>query len=176
MKLIPLKTISYGPLVSAWCLCTYPNHQDGCKWYLGRESCPPQAPEFPTMYDTSNYYTITGHNAEMFMLRLKPGREPTIWFGVREFNLGQWVKTQKEKHPHRSDKQIRIPYLWQPKQEKKLAAEMQIERWTRSYPTEVLIRPEANLVNIFGTMRAHGHPLEKNPKDRIQLVAMIGKV
>ncbi len=172
---IPLSTISYGPLVQTWCLCEYPNHPDGCGNYLEKDWCPPQVPVFPTMVDISSYKIIRGHNQEMFTLRLRPGELPSMWLFYKSFDLEEWARKLQELHPSRSDAQARIPYLWQKKTYDAVYAEAEYFRWTLEKPSTLIRRPEANGVNLFATCRVNGGPqLERNPRDIVYLMAMVG--
>lgn len=180
IDVIPLHTVSYGPLVSLWCLWEYPRHPDGCVNYHKKLECPPYARQFPEMFNVENYEIIEGHNGEMFLLKLKSGCEPTLWLIYEVFDMKAWIKKLQVDNPALSEAQCRIPYLWQPKVEDCLEARIQRLRWDKPYPIDFLLRPEANEVNLFGTWGAnatqYGLPrLEKNPVDKIYLLAMFGK-
>lgn len=171
---LPLSIVSYGPSVTNWCCLPYPNHPDGCGNYLDKDWCPPAAPLFPHGLDISNYDTIRGHNDEMFLLKLKNNKEPTMWLFIRKFDLGSFARNLQEKHPSRSDKQARIPYLWHTKIYEKVYAEAQEYRWKVNKPTILLKRPEANGVNLFATCRVNGGPqLEKNPQETVYMMAIL---
>lgn len=172
---LPLSIVSYGPLVRTWCGLEYPGHPEGCTNYLEKDWCPEQASEFPVNFDTSHYQLIRGHNDEMFLLRLKKGQVPTMWLFIEEFDLKAFVKGLRKKHDHLSDAQARIPYLWHTKVYNRVYARCQKFRWTIGQPTDLLKRPEANGVNLFATCRANGGPqLEKNPRDTVYMMAMVG--
>lgn len=173
---LPLSTVSYGPLVTAWCLCEYRNHPDGCPNYGDKDWCPPQAHEFPSGVDISNYNVIRGHNDEMFLLRLKPGMEPTMWLFIRRFDLKGWVKKLRDANPKMSDRQARIPYLYNDRVYRQIYADAESYRWTLGKPTILLRRPEANGVNLFGTSRSNGGPqLQKNPVDDAHFMAILAE-
>lgn len=178
---IPLKTVSYGPLVTSWCCWEYPRHPNGCGNYADKEDCPPYALLFPSMFDVSNYEIIEGHGGEMFLLKLKRGREPTLWLAYELFDMRAWIEKLQKDNDKISEAQCRIPYLWQPKAEKRLETKIQSFRWGKPFPTDYLLRPEANGVNLFGTWNAnakpYGHPpMDKNPEDEIRLLGMLGKI
>lgn len=178
---IALRIISYGPLVCLWCLKSYPRHPDGCGNYCDKSWCPPQAPVFPDMFDVSNYNIIEGGYSHgdanrMHLLKLKPGEDPTLWLVIEPFNLGEWVRKLRAKTPSMSDAQARIPYLYQDRVRRRLEAKTQSYRWVRSFPMEILMRPEANGVNLFATLRVNsGFQLEKNPMEMVYFISMIGK-
>ncbi|KKN47911.1 hypothetical protein LCGC14_0658100 [marine sediment metagenome] len=173
---LPLSTISYGPLVTSWCCWEYPNHPNGCQNFYDKEWCPPKVEEFPAGVDVSNYNLTRGHNDEMFLLRLKPGLEPTMWLFIRHFNLKGWVKGLRKEHPQMSDNQARIPYLYNDKVYSQIYADAEAYRWGVSRPTILLRRPEANGVNLFATCRVNGGPqLERNPRNDVYFMAILGE-
>ena len=173
----PISIISYGPLVTSWCLCEYPNHPDGCGNYYDKDWCPPKAPLFPEGLDTSSYDITHGHNYEMFLMKLKPGMEPTMWLFVQHFDLKGWVKKLRAANPSMSDAQARIPYLYNNRVYRQVYAEAKAFRWTMGKPTILLRRPEANGVNLFATSRVNGGPqCKKNPRDDAYFMAILAEV
>ncbi len=133
------------------------------------------------MFDVSGYEVVNPdvlNDNPMYLMRLKPGRQPTLWFILEEFDLEKWSEDLRAKNPHykMSDAQTRIPFLWQRSLEKRVIAEANLFKWNN--PTirfDVLPRPEANEVNIFSTCRIHGINLQKNPIKTVYQVVMIGK-
>ena len=173
--MFPLSIISYGPLVREWCKLEYPRHPEGCPNENDKFWCPPKVQVFPEMVNTERYNIIRGHNGQMFLMRLKPGEEPSMWLFVKRFDLGAWVKKFLEKNPGRSDAQARIPYLWHTKIYRTLYADAELFRWTLESPSILIMRPEANGVNLFATCRVNGGPqLEKNPRDIVYFLAIVG--
>ncbi len=181
MITLPLEAVVYGPRVSLWCLCSYPRHPDGCNNYGRKEICPPKVRVFPSMFDVSGYEVVNPDilvDNPMYLMRLMPGREPTLWFILETFDLEKWSEDLRAKNPHykMSDAQTRIPYLWQPSLEKRVVAEANLFKWRNpSIRFDVLPRPEANEVNIFSTCAIHGVKLERNPQKTVYQVVMIGK-
>ena len=174
---LPLSTISYGPLVRSWCYLEYPNHPEGCQNYLEKDWCPPKVEEFPAGADISNYNLIRGHDDEMFLLRLKPGLEPTMWLFIRHFDLAGWVKKLRDAHPRMSDAQARIPYLYHDRVYNRIYADAEAFRWGLGKPAILLRRPEANGVNLFATSRVNGGPQpEKNPQVDAYFMAILAEV
>lgn len=177
---VALRIISYGPLVRLWCLKPYPRHPDGCGNHCDKSWCPPQAPIFPEMFDVSNYSVIGGEQRGkgryMRLLKLRHGEDPTLWLFIEPFNLGEWVRGLRKRNPNMSDAQARIPYLYQDRVRKKLEAKTNSFRWGKPYSMEILMRPEANGVNLFATLRVNtGFQLERNPKEMVYFISMIGK-
>lgn len=130
---------------------------------------------FPDLIDISSYkFRDYG---EMTIMKLRKGKDPTMWLFYQEFDIGKWVEEFLEKHPTRTEKQARIPYLWQRKIYDKVYAEANAFSWTLGKPAQLLKRPEANGVNLFSTCRVNGGPiLESNPQKKIYLMAILGLV
>jgi hypothetical protein len=132
------------------------------------------------MFDVSGYEVVNPdvlNDNPMYLMRLKPGREPTLWFILEPFDLEKWSKELRDKNPHykMSKAQSRISYLWQPKLEERVVAEANLFKWRNpSIRFDVLPRPEANEVNIFSTCKLHEIYLEKNPQKIVYQVVMIG--
>ena len=130
---------------------------------------------FPCLFDVSNYRIK--EYGDMAIMELKEGESPTMWLFYEEFNIGKWVDDFLEKHPTRSVKQARIPYLWQGKIYKKVYAEANAYKWALGRPSQLLERPEANGVNLFSTCRVNGGPvLERNPEKKLYLMGLLGLV
>ena len=172
---IPLTKIVHGSLVTSWCCWEYPSHPDGCGNYLDKKWCPPQAPMFPNILDVSNYKSKD--YGDMTITELREDKDPTMWLFYKEFNIGEWVNGFLEAHPSRSEKQARIPYLWQDKVYKQVYSEAMAFSWTLGKPSQLLERPEATGVNLFSTIRVNGGPvLKRNPKQKLYLMCILGLV
>lgn len=173
---IPLSKIVFGSFFTSWCVCAYPNHPDGCGNYLKKKWCPPFAHLFPCRLSTRNYeYTL--YDEGLDILKLREGEEPTMWLFYTEFDLGEWARNLQKEHPWLSDRQVRIPYLWQDKVYSTLYSEANLYQWTVSKPCQLLKRPEANGVNLFSTSRINGGPvLEKNPQEKVYMMAILGEM
>jgi len=151
MELNPSKIIS-GPYVEMRYQMKYPNHPNGCDNYLKNPDCPPL---------TKPYNHLIS---------------PPYYVGVLEFNIRQWIEDMQEKHPKMSELQCRIPYLWQSKQDKILEAGLREFAKDVGLPgLRILTRPEKYYVNIFSTCRLHGIKIDRDPKDVVTLVGMMGK-
>lgn len=131
-----------------WCKLPYPNHPKGCPNFGKRESCPPKASLFNDVVDP-----------------------PFTLVGVK-FNLGEWVKEMKEKHPKWSDRQARCCLYWQGKVRKRLREEC---KKITSNDNKILYCPEATGVHVFKTCETIGIKLERNPQDVVWKIAIIGR-
>lgn len=145
---VPLKEYVLDMRVREWCKLPYPNHPKGCPNYGKKEGCPPQALLCPKII-------------------MPPFRLVAV-----SFNLAEWAKRMKEKHPNWSDRQARCCLYWQGKIRKRLRQEC--ERLV-SNGDVVLYNPEATGVNVFLTCESIGLKLERNPQNVVWKVAIIGK-
>ena len=150
LVLLKPKLIISGAYVADWCKMPY-NGKDGCP-NVGKPDCPPNTRIYSEIID------------------------PPYYLVIREFNIGEYTRQQMEKHPDRSEKQCRVSYLWQSKQDNLLKSEamehiVRLQFWE----ADVVMRPEKYYVNLFSTCRLHGIELKKNPQDIIKLICMIGR-
>lgn len=147
--IIPLKRVISGSYVRDWCKLSYPDHPKGCPMYNTRPSCPPQAPLLEDLV------------------------KPPFYLVLQEFDLEQQEKRMKLKHPDWSVKMCRNPRYWQKSFMKQILAEAQQFLW--KFPQGmILVRPEANGVNLFSTCRLHGVRLERNPQKIVKKMVLIG--
>lgn len=144
----PLDSVVTDLRAREWCKLPYPNHPKGCPNYGKKTSCPPKAPLF-----------------ESFV------KAPFTLVGVG-FNLAEWAKAMKEKHPKWSDRQARCCLYWQGKVRKKLR-----EVCNRmALDNELIVyAPEAMGVHVFKTCEKVGLKLERNPQDFVWKIAIIGR-
>jgi len=146
----PLEVIRLNPHTSDWCQLPYPNHPKGCPNFNKKPTCPPKAKWIEEL--------------------VKP---PYFLVGVK-FNLKTHITRMRAKHPKWSEKQLKCLLYWQPHINKKLR--QTAERLASQIPNStVLYTPEANGVHIFKTCETIGITLERNPKNYVWKIAIIGK-
>jgi len=132
-----------------WCKMVYPDHPKGCPNYGRRITCPPQAPIWSDVMEG-----------------------PYVLVGI-EFNLREWARKMKEKHPEWSERQCRCCLYWQGKVRKQLRIEC--EKIKEQNPELVISYcPEAMGVHVFETCYKNGIKLHKNPQDTVWKIAVIG--
>lgn len=134
------------------CYTPYPNHPKGCPNYGKRESCPPQAPYFKSVFDMS-----------------KP-----IYAIYNVFNLGEHVEKMWAKHPGWTDRQLRCVLYWQGTARKRLREK--IGEFMLAHPEVDIVEtcPEAMGVNVTATMAAVGIELEWPPVNVAYQIALAG--
>ena len=127
-----IDVVVYDPSVRELCTERYPNHTKGCPNYGKKPSCPPQAPLFMDICDSSRPIFV-------------------IW---NRFDFGAHVARMKAKHPEWSERQLACCLYWQGTARKVLAGE--IEEFKRTYPTYQVTRcPEAMGINVTATMKKY---------------------
>lgn len=132
----------------AWCKLPYPGHPKGCPNYGKRPACPPQAPLFGSLV------------------------EPPFFLVAVKFNLADWARRLKMRHPGWSDRQARCCLYWQGKVRKRLREECEK---LASGGDVILYSPEANGVHVFKTCGTVGIKLERNPQTTVWKIAIIGR-
>ena len=119
--------------VRSLCVRPYPNHKKGCPNFNKKEGCPPKAPLLQNLFDLS-----------------KP-----VYCIYNKFEFGEHVARMKNKHTHWTQRQAECCLYWQPRARKQL--EEKIKLFLIDYPNYTILRcPEANGVNITGTMKQLG--------------------
>jgi len=146
--IMPLNDIVIDLRSREWCKLSYPNHPKGCPNYGKRETCPPLASLFHEIVES-----------------------PFHFIGVK-FNLGEWVKRMKRKHPEWSDRQARCCLYWQGKVRKKLR---EVCKCLAKEEDIIVYKPEAMGVHVFETCRKIGIKLKRNPRNEVWKIAIIGK-
>ena len=134
-----------------WCKLPYPNHPKGCPNYGNSIECPPIIKVVEEIFDL----------------------EKSHWFIVTSFNLKEFSKRMKIKHPEWSEKQTRCCLYWQntPRKELRIA----IEEFKIKYPNTIsTLIPEAMGVHVMGTVRKFGIPIKTKPTDIIYKIALVG--
>jgi len=96
---------------------------------------------------------------------------PFTFVGIR-FNLLSWVTHLRRKHPNWSERQLRCCLYWQGKVRKRLREEC---KKTQNDGQIILYNPEANGVDVFKTCETIGIELERNPKEFVWKIAIIGR-
>ena len=144
-----------------WCCAPYPNHPKGCPNFGKRDSCPPRAAKFEDIVDIN-----------------KPLFAAIVRFDLKE-HAQKMFERHKEKHKdEESYKSMprgmqRNVLYWQNtvrKQLKRIA--YNVKGLLDDYI--VLEIPEANGVNVFKTMAAHGLKMKTDP-DIVYKVMLICK-
>lgn len=136
--------------VRDWCKLPYPNHPKGCPNYGKKDGCPPQAPLFQDVC------------------------KPPYGLVAVGFNLAEWAKRMKQKHPDWSDRQARCCLYWQGKVRKKLREVCKGVAFAFNHNL-ILLNPEAMGVQVFETCKKVGLTLERNPQNTVWKVAILGK-
>jgi hypothetical protein len=130
-----------------WCTMPYPNHPNGCPNF-------PQCPQYRSDFNEFNGYK---------------------WFAIIErFDLEAHAKRMKEKHHKWSERQCRNLLYWQNSVRAKLRKRTQIFAYQTNADI-ILEIPEANGVNIFGTMAKNGLLLKAHNPKIIYKIMFVGK-
>lgn len=141
-----------------WCKLPYPSHPHGCPNYGKKDICPPRAPDVRDVLD---------FNESMF-------------FVVIRFDIGEHARRMKEKHPGWTDRQAHCLLYWQPKVVKALHEEVGrrafvVDSLSNKITHIVTYVPEAMGVDVFGTCKLLGIPIERNPIKYVHKVALVGR-
>jgi len=145
---LPLDEVVIDLRARDWCKLPYPNHLRGCPNYGKKAGCPPKAPLFESFVESPFTLVAVG------------------------FNLAEWTKKMKDKHPNWSDRQTRCCLYWQGKVRKVLREEC---NRIASDDELILYNPEAMGVHVFKTCELVDVKLERNPQNIVWKVAIIGK-
>lgn len=140
----------FGEYAQDWCILPYPGHPKGCPNYNKKDYCPPKTPLINKI--------IT----------------PPYKLVAVKFNLKRHVKKMKEKHPEWTDRQARCVLYWQKKAEKNLRKESE-KAAEKIEESKIIYKPEAYGVNLFATCRKIRLNLEKNPRNTVWKISIIGK-
>lgn len=146
--IIKLNSIYYDPRArdGTWCTLPYPNHPRGC----------PNFPKCPA--NRTDFKDLQGIE---------------WWAVVEEFDLAAHAKKMKAKHKGWSDLQARCILYWQKGVRSRLFKKS--EAYMKEISgTIILAIPEANGINMFKTMAAHGLFLKANP-DYVYKIMLVGK-
>lgn len=137
--------------VREWCRLPYPNHPSGCPNYGKRPCCPPHAKLLGEWFDLN-----------------KP-----VAFVVAKFDLAEHAEKMKLKNPQFSERQARCCLYWQGTVRKALR-KATCAAMANGHYTAFTDLPEAMGLNLFRTMHNLGLALERNPKQFVYKIAMLG--
>jgi len=140
------------PAVRDWCRMPYPDHPKGCPNYGRRAYCPPYAPMLGEFFDLSK----------------------SVAFVIAKFDLAEHAGEMKRRNPRFSERQARCCLYWQGKVRKALRKATCAVMAT-SHHTAFTDIPEAMGLNLFRTMHNLGLKLERNPKQFVYKIAMLGE-
>ena len=129
-----------------WCCAPYPNHPKGC-------------PNFPKCIDK--------HRFDWTKIDIS-----SLYAVVQEFDLKLHAEHLKGLYPEWTNSQCRCVLYWQPTVNKQLKVKATKYAKELNY-NFISTCPEANGINVFGTMAKHGLILYKNP-DLVRKIAIIG--
>lgn len=149
--ILPLKKVVVNYNARSWCKLPYPNHPKGCPNYNKLNTCPPKSPLFESI-----------------------AKPPYIIVAVK-FNLKEHIKKMKSKHPDWSNKRLKCVLYWQKKVDKYLK-EISEKTASKIKNSIIIYRPEAYGVDMFKTCKKIGITLEKDPKEFIWKMSIIGTV
>jgi len=133
------------------CVKRYPNHPHGCPNYNKKLGCPPQAPKFTDVLDTSQI----------------------IYAIYNVFPFGKHVAKMRSKHPDWSERQLACCLYWQGTARKQLRSEIKL--FKEAFPSLYVVgTPEAQGVNLTATMATAGIELEWPPKTITYQIVLAG--
>jgi len=144
---IVLNKLAMGP----WCKLPYPNHPKGCPNFNKKKSCPPNSKFFKALV------------------------EPPYFLVIQPFDIGAHIRNMKERHPEWSERQCRNLLYWQKGVVKRLKEKAEIFMKYRNEDLMLLEVPEANGVDLFKTCEKVNIFLERNPKNIVRKIMIIGK-
>lgn len=135
-----------------YCTLPYPNHPKGCPNFNKSPNCPPKSSVVDKVFNLDE---------EMF-------------FVVEEFNLKTHMEQTKLNHPAWTDPQLKNVLYWQGKVRKSLREST--EEFIRETNPDMIytLLPEAMGVMVIDTALKLGIPIERNPKDRIFKISLVG--
>ena len=134
-----------------WCKLPYPNHPKGCPNYGKNKTCPPKIGKINKLFDLSKQH----------------------WFVIAEFDLKFQAKRMKEKHPDWTERQCVCCLYWQGGVRKRLHTESK-EFCFSKIGTVYNMCPEAMGIDVIKTMQQFKIPIQRNPKNMIYKVALVG--
>ncbi|MCP4580427.1 MAG: hypothetical protein GY839_02335 [candidate division Zixibacteria bacterium] len=138
-----------NPRVRGYCRLPYPGHPKGCPNWKKRDICPPQAPPFDKLIDTS-----------------KP-----IYCIYYRFDLKSHTDKMLARHPDWSDRKLRCCLYWQNTARKQLR--LKTESFLRDHPDyTILTCPEGNGVDVVATVKQIGIELQWPAVDYAYKIAM----
>jgi predicted metal-binding protein len=137
--------------VRDWCMKPYPGHPRGCPNYGRRGCCPPAAPMLGEFFDLSK----------------------SVCFVIAKFDLAEHAADMRRRHPHLSERQARCCLYWQNRVRKELR-KATCKLMVHSGYSAITDIPEAMGLNLFRTMHNLGFKLERNPKQYVHKIAMLG--
>lgn len=136
-----------------WCKFPYPNHPNGCPNYNVSSRCPPKIQNIEDCFDLSKKH----------------------WLAIVDFNLLEHINRMKQLHSDWSESQLKCVLYWQGGVKKKL--KNLCEDFIYDNLGENLIYttcPEAMGLHVFSTIRKLGYKINKNIKEILYKVALIG--
>jgi hypothetical protein len=137
--------------VRSYCRLPYPGHPRGCPNLGKRAICPPKAPMFDKIIDTS-----------------KP-----IYCIYYKFDLKSHVEKMRARHPDWSDRKIRCCLYWQGTARKQL--KLKCDYFLQDYPDYLILTcPEGNGVDIDATVKQIGIELQWPATDYAYKIALAG--
>lgn len=141
------------PVVRELCTAPYAGHPHGCPNFGNRETCPPQALLFFSVYDLAQ----------------------PVYAVINEFDLGRHVVNMRAAHPKWSDRQLRCVLYWQGTA--RAALKQKVIEALRTLPVgfKAEMCPEAMGVNITETLRRAKIHLEWPPVHIARQVALLAK-
>lgn len=150
--ILKLDTVIAHPKVMEMCKIPYEGYPNGCPMYDKRPSCPPQTKMYDELID------------------------PPYFLVIQEYDLQAQMKRMRNTHPSWSDKQCANSRYWQKGFNNSIEKEAKEYIKTTMRDGGILIRPEANGVNLFATCAHHGIILErKYPLKVVKKMVMIGR-
>lgn len=149
--------IKVNPIIAYYfcrnlCRKPYYNHKRGCPNYGKKDGCPPKAPPFDDVYNSSKpVYAI---------------------FSI--FDFKGYINRMRRKHPDWSRRQLECCLYWQGTARK--ALKIEIEHFRKIFPSEYVITrcPEGMGVLVTNTMRQVGIELEWPPQNVTYQIAFAG--
>lgn len=159
---IPLKTIIAHPWFRKWCAIPHEDNPEGCP---NCERCDSEYPNFESFFDFSAYKKIHNYRID--------SSDPDIYLIIRPFDLLGWSKAMILEHRNMSETQARNSRYWQGGVMGALKRDC--EAFCKENLNYITLRiPEATGVNLFATCRHHDFILEKNPKNTVNKMMMVG--
>lgn len=134
-----------------WCRFPYPNHPKGCPNYGKHRDCPPNSSMLYEYFDNNR----------------------NISFVVVKFDIAGHEKRMLQRNPDWTRKQARCVLYWQGSVRSRLRKKVQ-EYMNKIGYNKWSDRPEAMGLNLFRTFHKYGLKLQKNPKDYVYKIAMLG--
>ncbi len=134
-----------------WCKLPYLGHRHGCPNWGRKPDCPPQAPLIDNYFDLDKKH----------------------WLAVLKFDLADFKKKMKVKHPDWSDRKLACCLYWQAGLKRKLK-DICLLFMKENPGTVITFYPEALGINVFQTVAKFGLKIERNPQQQVLKIALIG--